>query len=318
MKKMKHIQNKTRSSLTFMILPNSSGKIFQFSIPKFSFKIIGISFICIIFSALLFSFGYFHTNQKLALAHSELSVLKLENENQKHEIAELRSYAVKVDEKLADLNKVQSQVLNMVGLNSSDESTPVDTVDTLLPYSDSYVAVSRSAQGPIFSSDNYEEEINFLTELIEKEKENMQSLISSVEQQLEYLDALPNLIPNAGRISSPFGYRTSPTNRRKREFHNGVDISNSSGSSIVAAGSGVVTFSGYNGSYGRVVMISHGYGYTSIYAHNRKNLVSVGDRVEKGQPIAELGSTGRSTGPHVHFEVRLHNEPVNPLTLVQQ
>lgn len=318
MKKMKHIQNKTRSDLTFMILPNSSGKIFQFSIPKLSFKIIGVSLICITFSALLFSFGYFHTNKKLALAHSELSALKLENENQKYEIAELRSYSVKVDEKLADLNKVQNQVLNMVGLNSSEESTPVDTVDTLLSYSDNYVTVSRSAQGPIFSSDNYEEEINFLTELIEKEKENMQGLISSVEQQLEYLDALPNSMPNSGKISSPFGYRTSPTNRRKREFHNGVDISNSSGSSIMAAGSGVVTFSGYNGSYGRVVMISHGYGYTSIYAHNRKNLVSVGDRVEKGQQIAELGSTGRSTGPHVHFEVRLHNEPINPLTLVQQ
>jgi len=276
MKKIKHLQNKPKTNITFMILPNSSEKIMQFSIPKWLSKLIILSLFFIILSSIIFSTGYFSTNQKLAAANNQINKLKLENENQKYEIADLKSYSVKVDEKLADLNKIQNQVLNMVGLDTNNEANNLsEKTDVLFSYSYPSNIVSRSSQSTLFSSQGYEEEINFLTDLIEREKENTEKLISNVEQQLEYLDALPNLMPNPGKISSPFGYRISPTGRN-REFHNGVDISNKSGSDILASGSGVVTYSGYNGSYGRVVMISHGYGYTSIYAHNQKNLVFKG------------------------------------------
>lgn len=317
MKKLKHFQNRTKSSLTFMILPNSSEKIIKFSLPKLLSKVIIISLFFVILSSIIFSSGYFGIRHKLIAANNQIAELKLENENQKYEIAELKNYSIKVDEKLADLNKIQNQVLNMVGLDTSNKDTSLpETTDILFSYSYSPNIVSRSAQSNIFSSQGYEEEINLLTELIDREKENMEKLILNVEQQLEYLDALPNLMPNPGRISSQFGYRISPTGRN-REFHNGIDISNKLGTDIIAAGSGVVTYSGYNGGYGKVVMISHGYGYTSIYAHNQEILVSVGDQIEKGQVIAKVGSTGRSTGPHVHFEVRLNNEPINPLDLIE-
>ncbi|MBU5675945.1 M23 family metallopeptidase [Alkaliphilus sp. MSJ-5] len=317
MKKLKHFQNRTKSNLTFMILPNSSEKIIKFSLPKLLSKVIILSLFFVILSSIIFSSGYFGIRHKLIAANNQIAELKLENESQKYEIAELKNYSIKVDEKLADLNKIQNQVLNMVGLDTSNEDTSLpETTDILFSYSYSPNIVSRSAQSNIFSSQGYEEEINLLTELIDREKENMEKLILNVEQQLEYLDALPNLMPNPGRISSPFGYRISPTGRN-REFHNGIDISNKLGTDIIAAGSGIVTYSGYNGGYGKVVMISHGYGYTSIYAHNQEILVSVGDQIEKGQVIAKVGSTGRSTGPHVHFEVRLNNEPINPLDLIE-
>lgn len=317
MKKIKHLQNRPKSSLTFMIVPNCSGKIIQFSIPKWISKAAVSSLLFITASSIIFSTKYFSTSQKLSVANSQINKLTIESEEQKSQIAELKNYSIKVDEKLADLNKVQNQVLNMVGLDTNNEATSLtESSDILFSYSHPSNVVSRSSQSTIFSSQGYEEEINFLTELIDQHKESTEKLISDVEQQLDYLDAQPNILPNPGKISSPFGYRISPTGRN-REFHNGVDISNKSGSDIIASGSGVVTFSGYNGSYGRVVMISHGYGYTSIYAHNQKNLVSVGDKVKKGQVIAEVGSTGRSTGPHVHFEVRLNNEAVNPLDLVE-
>lgn len=317
MKKLKHIQNRTKSNLTFMILPNSSERIIKFSLPKLLSKVIILSLFFVILSSIIFSSGYFGIRHKLIAANNQIAELKLENENQKYEIAELKNYSIKVDEKLADLNKIQNQVLNMVGLDASNKDTGlVEKTDILFSYSYSPNIISRSAQSSIFSSQGYEEEMNLLTELIDREKENMEQLILNVEQQLEYLDALPNLMPNPGRISSPFGYRISPTGR-SREFHNGVDISNKLGTDIIAAGSGIVTYSGYNGGYGKVVMISHGYGYTSIYAHNQEILVSVGDQIKKGQVIAKVGSTGRSTGPHVHFEVRLNNEPINPLDLIE-
>nr|WP_279381036.1 M23 family metallopeptidase [Alkaliphilus hydrothermalis] len=144
----------------------------------------------------------------------------------------------------------------------------------------------------------------------------MEKLVVDVEKQLKYIDSLPNLRPATGRLSSPYGYRISPISRR-REFHSGIDIANTTNTDIVAAGSGIVTFSGYNGGYGKIVMISHGYGYTTVYAHNNKVLVKVGDRVKKGDLIAQMGSTGRSTGPHLHFEIRKDGKHINPKTVLE-
>jgi murein DD-endopeptidase MepM/ murein hydrolase activator NlpD len=91
-----------------------------------------------------------------------------------------------------------------------------------------------------------------------------------------------------------------------------VDIASRRGTGITSTARGIVTFSGIKGNYGKVVAISHGYGFSTIYAHNAVNLVKVGDRVERGDVIAYLGNTGRSTAPHLHYEVRLNRIPVNP------
>ncbi len=128
------------------------------------------------------------------------------------------------------------------------------------------------------------------------------SVIEEVENTLDFLDCKPDLKPVNGHITSGFGLRRDPVTGR-RSMHKGLDIANTRGSDIVAAGSGVVTYSGYNGSYGKTIVVSHGYGYKTVYAHNNKNLVQVGDHVEKGQLIGQVGNTGKSTGPHVHFEI---------------
>ncbi len=114
------------------------------------------------------------------------------------------------------------------------------------------------------------------------------------------------------RISSYFGWRTDPFTGQKK-YHNGMDIPCSSGEPIYAANNGVVVTAEYNSSYGYYVMINHGDGITSLYAHNSKLLVSVGKTVKKGDVIAKAGSTGRSTGPHCHFEIRINGTRVDPL-----
>jgi len=113
------------------------------------------------------------------------------------------------------------------------------------------------------------------------------------------------------RISSDFGYRTHPT-RRTREHHDGIDIAARHGNNIVAAEAGTVILSSWHGGYGNTVIIDHGGGYQTLYAHNSVNLVAVGDTVTRGQVIARIGSTGISTGPHLHFEVIRNGVPVNP------
>ncbi len=120
------------------------------------------------------------------------------------------------------------------------------------------------------------------------------------------------IMPVNGRISSPFGYRVHPI-FQVRKLHTGIDISASSGTPIKAADSGVVVQAGWRGGYGQAVVISHGDGIATLYAHQSKILVGVGDRVEKGDVIGKVGSTGYSTGPHLHFEVRVNGSPVDPM-----
>ena len=119
-----------------------------------------------------------------------------------------------------------------------------------------------------------------------------------------------------GWLSSYYGRRTDPFTGR-REHHRGVDFAGRLGSPVVAVASGIVTWSGERYGYGLMVEIDHGDGYVTRYAHNLRNLVRVGDRVQKGQTIALMGSSGRSTGPHVHFEVRYRGRVVNPLRYIR-
>lgn len=118
--------------------------------------------------------------------------------------------------------------------------------------------------------------------------------------------------PGYYKITSPYGYRNHPI-LKKKKLHTGIDIAVPSGTSVVAANSGKVIYAGYNGGYGNTVIIDHGGKISTLYAHNSKLLVKVGDQVEKGKAISKSGSTGLSTGPHLHFEVRENGQHVDPM-----
>ena len=119
-------------------------------------------------------------------------------------------------------------------------------------------------------------------------------------------------VPGYNRVSSPFGYRIHPVLGIKK-LHTGIDIPAPTGTPTVAVSSGTVIYSGVQGSYGNTVMIQHDNGLVSLYAHNSSLVVKVGDQVKKGQVVAKIGSTGRSTGPHLHFEIRVNGTAQNPL-----
>ena len=123
--------------------------------------------------------------------------------------------------------------------------------------------------------------------------------------------SMPAGMPAPGYISSSYGSRNDPFGRG-RAHHRGIDIDANTGDPVTAAAGGVISFSGVKGGYGNVVEVDHGNGYTTLYAHNSALLVRAGDVVLAGQQIAKVGSTGRSTGSHLHFEVKLNGAQVNP------
>lgn len=130
-----------------------------------------------------------------------------------------------------------------------------------------------------------------------------------------FAEALPDFVPLQGRISDRFGYREDPF-LKKQKFHSGLDIAAPYGSDIRAAGAGKVIFAGRRGGYGNLVIIDHGYGIKTYYGHASKLLVEGGKNVQKGEVIAKVGSTGRSTGPHLHFEIRINDVPIDPLNYI--
>ncbi len=309
MKGFSHLSAKEQKKLSFIIISSKTHKKIQFSIPQWLVITSSILIVALIIGTANFSYRLIITNQELTHVNQELYQLAEENNIQADEIVYLRTKSTTIEEKLAGLNELQNQVLNMVGLEAKTDEPKM--ISTFL--------VSRSDQRTSINPEDdfdYELEMELLNELIEKQREGMEQLIVDVEKQMKYIDSQPNLMPATGRITSPYGYRISPINRR-REFHSGIDIANKSNTDVVAAGSGIVTFAGYNGAYGRMVIISHGYGYTSVYAHNNKLLISVGDKVNKGDVIAKMGSTGRSTGPHLHFEIRVNGQAVDPNTILE-
>ena len=177
--------------------------------------------------------------------------------------------------------------------------------------------------GPESDGDGVSAEIPDLTALIDrlnKRVELRDSQLSALENVILARDLKKQIHPEGrpvtqGFISSYFGAREDPFTGREA-YHKGVDFAGSAGADVIAVAAGVVTWAGERSGYGTLVEINHGDGYVTRYAHNERALVHVGDTVKRGEKIALMGSTGHSTGPHVHFEVLRNGRQVNPLGFV--
>ncbi|MBU0969494.1 MAG: M23 family metallopeptidase [Proteobacteria bacterium] len=144
---------------------------------------------------------------------------------------------------------------------------------------------------------------------------NFDDLIKQLEKKKNLLASTPSIKPANGWITSNFGYRKSPFTGAK-SFHSGLDISNQVGTKIIATANGKVSYAARKLYFGNLVIIDHGYGRVTKYGHLEKIMVKPGQTIKRGDTIALLGNTGQSTGPHVHYEVRINGLPVNPLKYI--
>ena len=210
---------------------------------------------------------------------------------------QIRDYSQKVSDfnaTLLSLKKAEKDLHQLISLGSKEKI--LETIDT-------------SDMGAI--------DINQIQKQITSSMQTVGAIKDYLRSQKDLYLATPRGMPiQQGTITSPFGIRTHPITHRT-EFHRGLDISTAAGNPVRATADGIVSFSGWNGSGGNVVVVEHGYGFSTYYAHNKMNMVEVGQKVKRGAVLGYVGSTGNATGSHVHYEVWHDGKGVNPIGYIQ-
>lgn len=211
-------------------------------------------------------------------------------------------------------NTEEIQLSLLVGvLDSQDRQKELELRKEVLPTSRSLLYGKLEE----ISIDEVAGNFDVLQNRTEKKKVELEQLLIEVEDRLEYLACIPDAWPLQGKITSVFGMRTNPITRKGKEMHEGLDIAARVGTPVKAAGQGKVVFAGIRSGWGRVIVIDHGNGYETQYSHNSSLLVKAGEQVSKGQTIARVGNSGRSTGSHLDFRIKEKGQFIDPMLLLR-
>ena len=280
---------------TILIIPEGSHQVRRFGVRSTVVKgFLAASVILALGLAGLIA-DYVMTN----LDRNELQRLQVENLSQRDELHLLVV-------KLEDLRQ------EMVVLAQNDAKVRV-MAKLSAPKGDSIAGIGGPAR-----ADDVDREFNEIQQRIDEvrrqidlRRESQEEIQGILNDQRSLLAAKPLGWPAKGWLTSSFGLRRDPFNGR-RKIHEGLDIAARTGAPVIATADGIVSSVKTESGYGKMVTIDHGYGYRTLYGHNSKFNVKVGQRVRRGDRIASVGNTGRSTGSHVHYEIRLNGVPVNP------
>ena len=300
-----------KDEFTVVIFPGAKGSPKKFHLSK-SFAKLAFAITGVLILAFLGSSVYF-VKRYLKLQGNEIELAKIQKESNIRKIqVEKFSHQVKnFETEMARLERFEKKLRVITALEKSPKSVEKNW-GVGGPYglgtSSFKTAIDRGAASMIERLSNG---LDYLDKQAKVQSISFQELDNFFKNQKSLLSSTPSIWPTHGWITSGFGFRKSPFTGL-REKHEGWDIAARSGSPVMATADGEVVVEGREYGYGNMIEINHGYGMVTRYGHNSKHLVKVGDHVKRGQMIALVGSTGRSTGPHLHYEVLLHGIPVSP------
>lgn len=294
---------------TLMIIPHSAKSSRAISVPTGAVKLWAtvISAVLVTVTALCTYFVISYINMKDD--NYKMSDKTRDYEYIREQLDYYQSKTQVLEEKVTAIEELDKQIRTML----KDEPEMKESSDSAAAQRQASFALSSR------SGVNRQDALDRLLALEHRIGSSEQSLTQLKEvltQREKRLACTPTGFPVSGRITSRFGNRRSPFGR-KTEFHDGLDIAANYGTPIKATADGKVTFVGYRSGYGYMVEIDHGYGFKTCYCHNSKNLVKVGQQVKRGQYIAKVGSSGRSTGAHVHYMVYQTGVLKNPIDFCQ-
>ncbi|MCK0470212.1 M23 family metallopeptidase [Halalkalibacter sp. APA_J-10(15)] len=289
---------------SFIIFSNSSKPVIHLNIP--SFLLTGLPLV--IFIPLAFFFFSQHTNEQLTqeneMLSDELAYHTEKVESLRLNLAFLEDETTEYETKMQNLANLENEMREYM-------SEIIDTVEQANERADS----SDSSGGidiPVSNSLTENEEIDLDNLTLQGLIESYQTTIADIHEMSEALKRVPTAWPaDVQTITSHYGLREDPF-RRTSAFHSGIDLGGPTGTPIYAGADGSVTLAQYYGGYGNTIIIEHSSTYETLYAHLSEMKVETGQEVKKGEIIGSLGSTGRSTGPHLHYEIWKYGEPVDP------
>lgn len=318
-----------RKQFTVLIFSQEASKVKKFIFSPLSLKIAAAFFIGLVFVFAFFFHDYLKYKKKIKNIQEVRTKARFQQE-------EILSFVEKLDileAQLAKLREMEKQVeKELKDVQELKKRKKVKKLSFPLPSTQTHNALHGAVLSPVFRKEEvfisekerpriasrlYQDMLELHRESMER-IEDFQELAKYLQAQESFLHAIPSLWPVQGRITSRFGdTRINPASGGARP-HMGLDIASPKGTPIVAPAAGVVIAAGREPQYGMMIAINHGHGYTTVYGHLQKILVKVGQKVEERQQIGLVGSTGSSTGPHLHYEVRLNGRYMNPARYLTQ
>lgn len=280
MYKVKRLLKKLFAPVTIMLIPHNGKRTVNLKVP--SIGIAAATCLCLVGTAYVTA---------AALNTVEYYDMKAKLSLYGAQLREMRS-------SLMAVKKAEAELLRLLSFGSKEK-------------------IMEHFDARVTTSDAGSLDMDLLKEQIRATVDNVSSIKEYLKEQSSVYLATPRGLPIEGRVTSEFGQRENPREGGS-EFHSGIDLAASTGSPVKATANGVVSFAGWSGGNGNLVVVEHGFGYSTFYAHNKTLSVKVGDRVKRGGPLAFSGSTGNSTGPHVHYEVWQNGKSVNPRKFMQE
>jgi len=288
-----------------MIVPHNSAKgVVNFRLKEWLvYSIITVFFVSIVLvgSSVVYS-------SMLARKLIHYRIMLQVNEEQKQRIDYFSGEVNGLKKALKELVDRDTELRRLLGLRQKDNKN----INQMLVATKNNNQISLLDNTTNYKIDKITNELSYLNDNIKQSRESLKTLQQTVTYLKSRFAVTPSIWPLYGRIVSGFGYRYYPW----RGMHTGIDVTAWFGNPVRATANGVVVHSGWKGGFGKTVIVDHGYGLQTLYGHNSKLLVSVGQRVVKGQIIANVGATGFATGPHSHYEIRKNGFAVSPMRYI--
>jgi hypothetical protein len=324
--------NWRKKKFTFMVIPDANSSVMRFQLSAI-ILVIGLIFVVTLLAGAIIAFLLYQGNtgqigqlkQQLSAAtgeYEQIIVGKNEHIDElQTEVVGLSEQAKTINTRIVDITKLETQLKEMVGIETDTTKSKVNVSSTTNTNGEDQLSMDGGTGGeelPVTKEeigllvDQTRDSFQSLGVMLEMLKPELELTKEAVVKKQKLLNITPTIWPTDSRkVTSLFGIRKDPFTSRAT-FHAGLDISGDTGEPIYAAADGIVISADRNSSHGNNVWISHSNGIRTHYSHMSKLLTKAGAKVHKGDIIGELGSTGRSTGPHLHYEVSINGTNVDP------
>ncbi len=295
--------------LTLLVLSPKKGKVLQFKVKRA--LVTGV----LTAAAISLGIGGYGVHQYISTKKDRKQIRDLRRESRTHQdhIENLSLELEDLREQLLRLHEMDKKIRLIANLQQPPFEVQLPGLGGVNP--DEGLQISLLKDRKDKWAKRVRDQVDRLQDLADQQEKSLQGLEGELREKRKLLSSTPSIWPTQGFLTCAFGFRQSPFTGLK-EFHRGLDVSSKVGTPVIAPAEGVVVEVGTDKDFGEAVRIEHGFGYTTFYAHLSETVVKKGQRIHRGQMIARVGNTGRTTGPHLHYELHVNGLPVNPLRYI--